>query len=77
MNETRETSWEGSLTLVPNAKEEAGVSVDAVNVFIKKRLAARAVKSPSDSFIPICLMNFAHVQDVVSSDRATQAELQI
>jgi hypothetical protein len=73
--ETGDTTWEGNLTLVPNSKEEAGVSVEAINAFIMKRLSARAVQSPSTSYVPICLMNFAHVQDIVSSDRATQVEI--
>ena len=55
--ETGDMSWEGNLTLVPNSKEEAGVSVEAINSFIMKRLSARAVQSPSASYVPICLMN--------------------
>jgi hypothetical protein len=69
------SSWEGRLKLVPNLKKDGGVSVDAVNAFIRDRLSRRAVSSPLTTFVPICLMNFARPQDIVSSDRKTQVEI--
>ena len=75
VKEQRNSTWEGDLILVPNATQDAGVSVNAINAFLRKRLSSRAVESPAANFVPICLMNFARVQDVVSSDRKTQADI--
>ena len=68
-------AWWLRIKLVPYSKSDGGLDVSEINEFLKARLAQRAVSSPSDSFVPICHMNFARNIDVVSSDRATQLEI--